>query len=66
MISSKLCANRKLHVCLKWLVIVVIFGIYFIILLRESIAALEVTNKKANYVEEVQLFIRYTKIKNKL
>lgn len=53
MISSKLCANRKLQIGLKWIVIVVIFGIYFIILLRESIAALEVTNKKANYAEEV-------------
>lgn len=53
MISSKLCANRKLQICLKWLLIVVIVGIYFIILLRESIAALEVTNKKTNYVEEV-------------
>lgn len=53
MISSKLCANRKLQIGLKWIVIVVIFGVYFIILLRESIAALEVTNKKSNYVEEV-------------
>lgn len=53
MISSKLCANRKFQIGLKWIVIIVIFGIYFIILLRESIAALEVTSKKTNYVEEV-------------
>lgn len=46
--SPKLCAKRRLQICLKCGIVIMIFGIYFVILLRESIAALEVTNKQTS------------------
>lgn len=59
MFSTKLCAKRRFQICLKCLIIIMVFGIYFIILLRESIAALEVTNRQQNNLIEVVFIIDF-------
>lgn len=53
MFSTKFCAKRRFQICLKCLIVIMVIGIYFIILLRESIAALEVTNRQQNSLTEV-------------
>lgn len=51
MVSSKLCARKKCHKCLKFLLVVLVIGIYFVILLRESFAAWELTKAKNSNIE---------------
>lgn len=56
MFSLKLCAKKRFQPFIKLLLIIAIIGIYFIVLLRESFAAWELTkikNTNINSANEV-------------
>lgn len=47
MISLKICSKKRLQIILKLLLLIIVVGLYFAILLRESFAAWESTKSKA-------------------